>query len=103
MTEPTADISSVLSHMQSLETDKKKLEEFVMLQNTKETDCDDEFVVCNDAHHGVGDSIQGVHFSCRFSFKSHKDVDQESRLKFLKMLYDSMTDRVNNAYHNNRI
>ena len=96
MTEPTADISSV--HMQPLETDKKKLEEFVALQNIKETGCDDKFVVCNDAYHGVGNSIQGVHFSCRFSFKSHKDVSQESRMKFLKILYDNMTDRVNNAY-----
>ena len=61
MTEPTADISSV--HMQPLETDKKKLEEFVALQNIKETGCDDKFVVCNDAYHGVGNSIQGVHYS----------------------------------------
>ena len=36
MAEPNPpDISSVLSHMQSLETDKKKLEEFVALQNQK--------------------------------------------------------------------
>ena len=95
MTEPAADISS----MQSLETDKKQLEEFVALQNIQETGCDDEFVVCNDAYHGVGDSTQGVHFSCRFSFKSHKDVSQESRMKLLKVLYDNMTDRVNQAYH----
>ena len=95
--------------MQSLETDKetgcndelikKKLEEFVALQNVKETGCNDEFVVCNDAYHGVGDSIQGVNFSCRFSFKLHKDISQESRMKFLKVLYDNMTDRVNNAYY----
>ena len=96
MTEPAADISS----MQSLETDKKQLEEeSVALQNIQETGCDDEFVVCNDAYHGVGDSMQGVHFSCRFSFKSHKDVSQESRMKLLKVLYDNMTDRVNQAYH----
>ena len=103
------DISSVMSHMQSLENTKeagcndefikKKLEEFVAPQNIKETGCDDEFVVCNDAYHGVGDSIRDVNFSCRFSFKSHKDVSQESRMKFLKVLYDSMTDRVNRAYN----
>ena len=85
MTEPTADISSVC---------------LAPFEKIRETGCDDEFVVCNDAYHGVGDSIQGVHLSCRFSFKSHKDVSQESRMKFLKMLYDSMTDRVNNAYSN---
>ena len=98
-----------MSHTQSLETDKKtgcndefikkKLEEFVALETDKKTGCDDELVVCNDAYHGVGDSVQDINFSCRFSFKSHKDVSQESRMKFLKVLYDSMTDRVNSAYN----
>ena len=58
-----------------------------------------DFIVCHDAHHGVGHSIDGIGVSCSFSFQLRKNVARESRMKYLKILYDSMTKRVDDAYN----
>jgi len=61
----------------------------------------DDFIRINDAHHGVG---SGAHhemvFSCRFSFMSPKNASREDRMISLRHLFDSMTERVDEAYHN---
>ena len=69
------------------------------LKQNKEIYCNDEFIVCHDAHHGVGHSIDGIGFSCVFSFQLRKNVTKESRMRYLKILYDSMTKRVDDAYN----
>ena len=57
----------------------------------------DEFVECADAHHGTGNSVRGVVFSCQFSFRVRRGVSQEYRNDLLRLLYDSMTARVDDA------
>ena len=56
-----------------------------------------EFVVCQDAHESVGSSVGDINFSCRFSFLFRKNVSKECRMEYLKLLYESMTERVDNA------
>ena len=54
-------------------------------------------VWCTAEHRGVsyGDEIRA---SCLFSFKIRKDVSQERRTQILKMLFESMTSRVDEAF-----
>jgi hypothetical protein len=70
------------------------------LEQKKEVHCDNEFVVCRDAHHGVSHSIEGISFSCSFSFQLRKNLSKECRMEYLALLYESMTKRVDDAYNN---
>ena len=64
---------------------------------------DDSFVICTDAHHGVGgfDGDDGMIFSCRFLFKSPKNASREHHMRSLRVLFDSMVERVDDAYNSN--
>ena len=64
-------------------------------EQNKEVYCD---VVCHDAHHGVGNSIEGIGLSCSFSFQLRKNVSKECRTEYLTLLYDGMTKRVEDTY-----
>ena len=59
----------------------------------------DSCVRITDAHHGAG---SGAHlemiFSCRFSFIAPKSASREDRMVSLRILFDSMTERVDEAY-----
>ena len=69
------------------------------LQSNGMPTSDDDFIRINDAHHGAG---SGAHpdmvFSCRFSFMSPKNASREERMASLRHLFDSMTERVDEAY-----
>jgi hypothetical protein len=65
----------------------------------KLVNCENEFIVCPEAYHSVGNSIEGMTFSCKFSFKSPKDVSKTYRMELLNLLYESMTKRVDDAYN----
>jgi hypothetical protein len=69
------------------------------VMRTKLVNCENDFIVFPEAYHSVGNSIQGMSFSCRFSFRSPKDVSKTCRMEFLNLLYDNMTKRVNDAYN----
>lgn len=60
-----------------------------------------ENVEVHDAYHSVGHSIEGIRFSCSFSFQANKNVNKEERMKYLELLYDSMTKRVDDHFGNN--
>jgi hypothetical protein len=59
----------------------------------------DSYVGITDAHHSAG---SGAHldmiFSCRFSFIAPKSASREERMVSLRILFDSMTERVDEAY-----
>jgi len=54
-------------------------------------------VRCTAEHRGVGYGDE-ITASCLFSFKIRKDVSQERRTQILKMLFESMTRRVDEAF-----
>ena len=54
-------------------------------------------VRCTAEHRGVGYGDE-ITASCLFSFKIRKDVSQERRTQILKMLFESMTSRVDEAF-----
>ena len=58
---------------------------------------DEDFIICTDENHGVS-SHDGMIFKCRFSFRSLKSASKEYRMSLLRILFDSLADRVNNAY-----
>ena len=62
-----------------------------------ETD-DPSYVRCTAEHRGVSCYCDEIRASCLFSFRMHKDVSQERRTQILKMLFDSMTSRVDEAF-----
>jgi hypothetical protein len=56
-------------------------------------------IVCQNAHHGVGHSLEGIHFACQFSFQlDDEDLSRERRMEYLNLLFESMTDRVDSYY-----
>ena len=59
---------------------------------------DEDFIICTEEHHGVSNNYDGTIFSCRFSFKSPKNASEEYRTSLLRILFESMTGRVNDAY-----
>jgi hypothetical protein len=61
--------------------------------------CNDDLIVCHNVHHGVGYSIEGIRFSCTFSFQSRKSVKRECRMEYLKILYDNMTKQGDDAHN----
>ena len=54
-------------------------------------------VRCTAEHRGVGYGDE-ITASCLFSFKIRKDVSQERRTQILKMLFESMTRRMDEAF-----
>jgi hypothetical protein len=96
------DVSSEYSHINDSEIQETNVitdTNTSNLDTSQEIYCGDDFIVCNDAHHGVSYSIEGTVFSCRFSFRSPKNISRENRMKYLRTLYDSMTKRVDDAYN----
>jgi hypothetical protein len=65
----------------------------------KLVNCENDFIVCTKAYHSVGNSMEGMSFSCLFTFRSPKDFSKTYRMEFLNLLYDSMTKRVDDAYN----
>ena len=61
-----------------------------------ETD-DPLYVRCTAVHRGVGYGDE-ITASCLFSFRIRKDVSQERRTQILKLLFESMTSRVDEAF-----
>ena len=64
---------------------------------------DPSCVWCTAEHRGVSSYCDDcddseIRASCLFSFRMHKDVSQERRTQILKMLFDSMTSRVDEAF-----
>lgn len=57
-------------------------------------------VIINEAHHGVGSEVDGLHMSCRFSLRRDESVDREKCVRMLKLLCESIMERVDGTYKN---
>ena len=59
---------------------------------------EENFIVGEDHYHGAGDMLKGLHVSCLLSFRLRKDARREDAHNLLKFMYDSMTQRVDDAF-----
>ena len=55
-------------------------------------------VAIDDAHHGVGSTLDGIHMSCRFSLRRDKSASREKCVEMLKFLCESIMERVDGTY-----
>jgi hypothetical protein len=52
----------------------------------------------DEAHHGVGSEVEGIHMSCLFSLRRDESVDREKCVKMLQLLCESIMERVDGTY-----
>ena len=55
-------------------------------------------IVIDDAYHGVGSEIDGIHMSCRFSLRRDGSASRKKCFEMLKMLCESIMERVDETY-----
>jgi len=61
----------------------------------------EDYIIVNNERHGVcGGSklLAGANYHCYFSFWSPKNSSKEDRMCLLKILFDSMAERVEEAH-----
>jgi hypothetical protein len=57
-------------------------------------------IAIDDAHHSMGSEIDGIHMSCRFSLRRSGSASREKCVEMLKMLCESIMERVDETYTN---
>ena len=55
-------------------------------------------VAIDDAHHGVGSTIDGIEMSCQFSLRRDKSASREKCVEMLELLCKSIMERVDGTY-----
>ena len=61
---------------------------------------EDDFIVVHGERHGAGGIVPGASYHCYFSFRSPKSYSKEDRMRSLRLLFERMIERVEDAHNN---